>query len=124
MNLTVNVTQENIDLAEAQSKCRCPIALAVRDAHNSKQDAEWEPSEKQPKKPAFHSHVHVGEDHGNILIKIHKTHWHFDLPPMAQKFIVARDAGKRMKPFTFDIECEERAIKSALDTMRETTFAL
>lgn len=94
MKLNIEVTQENIDRATPMTKCKCPIALAVRAEalanHQAKDDASTRAS--------------IDQVEGRIHMRAGS--FKFQLPKAATQFIADRDAKKKVSPFSFSVEAK------------------
>lgn len=76
--MKIKVTRKHIRKGKRGLSFRCPVALALKE----KTKVEWM----------------VGLRYANSRVKL------FDLPPVAVDFIRDFDDGKRVEPFSFELE--------------------
>lgn len=116
MKLLVNLTEEHIKNARKQTKCDCPLALAIRQAYR---EATKDHSQPHLIPVDFTS---VDMEGGRIFPSLGASrHLAFTLPEEARKSVSLFDAGKKIKPIQFEIEATEAdTVKCSTDGSLDT----
>lgn len=100
MNLTINVTQEDIERGKRRDCFSCPINRATQRTLGLKYIQTGR------------SQLHI---HKEFKLLPHNNYQLINLPPIAHKFIEYFDTGNRPQAFSFTISIDPKHIKYCED---------